>query len=67
MDRVMVETDSPFLAPVPHRGSRNEPAFVVEVGRRLAELWDREPTEVAEASTAVFRELFALPASWPRI
>jgi len=64
-DRVMVETDSPFLAPVPHRGQRNEPAFVVEVGRRLAELWGREVPEIASASTAVFRELFGMPEAWP--
>lgn len=65
-DRVMVETDSPFLAPVPHRGKRNEPAFVVEVGERLAELWQLSGNEVATASTAVFRELFRLSDDWPR-
>lgn len=63
--RVMVETDSPFLAPVPYRGRRNEPAYVVEVGRRLAELWSLEVREVASASTGVFRALFGLPAEWP--
>lgn len=66
VNRVMVETDSPFLAPMPHRGQRNEPAFVVEVGRRLAELWQRDDAEIAVASTAVFRELFGLPEDWPR-
>jgi TatD DNase family protein len=64
-DRIMVETDSPFLAPVPHRGSRNEPAYVVEVGRRLAELWQLDEGDVAAASTEVFRELFSLSADWP--
>lgn len=64
-DRVMVETDSPFLAPVPHRGRRNEPAFVVEVGRRLAEVWSVGERAVASASTAAFRGLFRLPDSWP--
>jgi len=64
-DRIMVETDSPFLAPVPHRGSRNEPAYVVEVGRRLAELWQVDEAEVAEASTGVFRGLFSISADWP--
>jgi TatD DNase family protein len=64
-EQVMVETDSPFLAPVPHRGSRNEPSFVVEVGRRLAEVWGLDGHRVASASSAVFRELFALPGAWP--
>ena len=64
---VMVETDSPFLAPVPHRGERNEPAFVVEVGRKLAELWSLEYAELAAESSAVFRELLGLTGNWPRI
>jgi TatD DNase family protein len=62
---VMVETDSPFLAPVPHRGQRNEPAFVVEVGRQLAGLWEKDEAEIAQASTAVFRRLFGLSDGWP--
>jgi TatD DNase family protein len=65
-DQVMVETDSPFLAPVPYRGQRNEPSFVVEVGHRLAELWGVEATEVAAASTAVFCALFTVAEGWPR-
>lgn len=65
--KVMVETDSPFLAPVPHRGQRNEPAFVVEVGRRLAEMWQRDVAEIAAASTAGFRELFGMPEDWPQV
>ena len=64
-ERVMIETDSPFLAPVPHRGRRNEPAYVVEVGDQLAELWAVEKVEVASASTALFRSLFGLPENWP--
>jgi TatD DNase family protein len=64
-NRVMVETDSPFLAPMPHRGQRNEPAFVVEVGRRLAEVWQRDDADIAAASTATFRELFGLAGDWP--
>jgi len=65
-DQVMVETDSPFLAPVPHRGQRNEPAHVVEVGRRLAALWEKDEAEIAQASTNVFRRLFRLPDDWPK-
>jgi len=64
--QVMVETDSPFLAPVPHRGQRNEPSFVVEVGHRLAELWGVDAAEVAAASTAVFHGLFDRAEDWPR-
>jgi len=64
-EKVMVETDSPFLAPVPYRGQRNEPSYVVEVGLRLAELWAMEEVEIAMASTAVFRNLFRLSEDWP--
>ena len=51
LDRLLVETDSPFLAPVPHRGKRNEPAFVALTARRLAELRG-EPFEALAAATA---------------
>jgi TatD DNase family protein len=67
MHEVMVETDSPFLAPVPFRGRRNEPGFVVHVGRRLAEEWDVEPPALAEATTANFVELFGLGEKWPAL
>jgi TatD DNase family protein len=50
-DRLLVETDCPYLAPVPHRGKRNEPAFMTEVVRRLAAERDRDPEEIAEATT----------------
>ena len=63
-NRVLVETDSPFLAPVPHRGRRNEPSFVPLVGRRLAEEWERSVEEVAESSTDGFRELFGIASDW---
>ncbi len=65
--QVMVETDSPFLAPVPYRGRRNESSFVVEVGRQLAELWVLDAIEVATASTSVFRELFGVSKGWPEV
>ncbi len=64
-ENVMVETDSPFLSPVPHRGQRNEPAYVVEVGRQLAELWSMEMAAIARSSTTVFRRLFGLAENWP--
>jgi TatD DNase family protein len=59
-DRLLVETDCPFLAPIPHRGRRNEPAFVVETARQVAELWGASPDEVAEVTTANVRRLFRL-------
>ena len=60
LDRVMVETDSPFLAPVPHRGKANEPAHVALVGAAVAEAMGRPVDEVAEATTANARVFYAL-------
>lgn len=63
--RVLVETDSPFLAPVPHRGRQNEPSFVPLVGRKLAEEWKKPAEEIASLSSAGFRELFGIVDDWP--
>ena len=60
-DRMLIETDCPFLAPVPHRGKRNEPAFVVETARRIAELRGLETEEVGRQTSANFYEFFNLP------
>ena len=57
-DRMLVETDSPFLAPVPHRGQKCEPAFVADTARFVAELRGEEPDQLAEATTANFFKLF---------
>ena len=46
-DRIMVETDTPYLAPVPYRGKTNEPAFVVHTARRAAEIRGEDPDELA--------------------
>jgi TatD DNase family protein len=59
-DRLLVETDSPFLAPVPFRGKRNEPAHVLYVARKVAELWGATLDEVAAATTANAKRLFRL-------
>jgi TatD DNase family protein len=56
-DRLLVETDAPYLAPVPHRGKRNEPAFMVETVRRLAAVRGVEAEHIAKATTANFERL----------
>jgi TatD DNase family protein len=60
LDKLLIETDCPFLAPVPLRGRRNEPAFVVETARRLAELRDTSVEEIARATTSNFSSLFGV-------
>jgi TatD DNase family protein len=59
-DRVLVETDCPYLAPAPHRGQRNEPAYVALVAGRLAELWSEDPAQVAEITSANAQAAFQL-------
>ena len=59
--RFLVETDSPFLSPVPHRGKRNEPSFVKHVVEKISELRDESFDEIAEKTTQNARELFGLP------
>ncbi len=56
-DRLLVETDAPYLAPVPHRGRRNEPAFLVETVRALAEVRGDEIGRIADATTRNFTRL----------
>ena len=57
-DRILVETDAPFLAPIPFRGQRNEPAYVTHTAAALAELRGVSPTELAALTTANFHTLF---------
>lgn len=59
LERLLIETDAPFLAPVPHRGKQGEPAFVADTCRFLAQLRDENPDELAEATRANFHRLFA--------
>ncbi len=58
IDRLLIETDSPFLAPVPHRGKRNEPANVVRVAETIAELRASDPAAIGEAARRNFERLF---------
>jgi len=60
-ERLLVETDAPFLAPPPHRGKRNEPAFVVEVARAVARLRGEPVEDVGRAALANFARAFKLP------
>ena len=60
LDRLLIETDSPFLAPQPHRGRRNEPAYVAEVARTLGNVRDLPANQVADITSANFRRFFGL-------
>jgi TatD DNase family protein len=62
LDRLLVETDAPYLAPVPHRGRRNEPAFVAATAAAVAALKGVEPAQLAEATTDNFFRLFGKAA-----
>ncbi|MFN4097022.1 MAG: TatD family hydrolase, partial [Sphingomonas sp.] len=59
LDRLLIETDAPFLAPVPHRGKTGEPAFVADTCRFLAQLRGMDAEELAEATRENFHRLFA--------
>jgi TatD DNase family protein len=63
LDRCLIETDSPYLAPMPHRGKTNQPAWVAHVAAKLAELKGLDVVEVARATTANFEQLFKLQPS----
>jgi len=63
LERLMIETDTPLLAPIPHRGKRNEPAWVARVAECLAEIHGVRPEEVAERTAARARARFRLGAA----
>lgn len=60
LDRLLIETDSPWLAPVPYRGKQNQPAYVVEVAEFIADLRGISVAELAQATTDNFYRLFAI-------
>jgi TatD DNase family protein len=66
LDRLLLETDSPFLAPQPHRGRRNEPSYVVEVARTIGNVRDLPANQVAESTSANFWRFFDLDQSGNR-
>ena len=63
LDRILVETDCPYQTPAAHAPDRNEPAYVIETVRALAELRDADPEEIASATAANACRLFRLPGA----
>ena len=63
LDKILVETDAPFLAPVPFRGRRNEPAYVVETARAIGELRGLSGEEIGRITAANFKRLFQLESA----
>lgn len=63
LHKLLIETDCPFLAPEPHRGKRNEPAFVSETANKLAEIKNTTPQEIARITSENFLRLFKLSAA----
>jgi TatD DNase family protein len=64
-DRVLIETDTPYLAPVPYRGKENEPAFVIKIAELLAQLWEVPLEQVAAQTTANFERAFSVKLPQP--
>ncbi|KOC91987.1 TatD family hydrolase, partial [Winslowiella iniecta] len=63
LDRMLVETDSPYLAPVPHRGKENQPAYTRDVAEYMAVLKGVDVETLAAATTQNFSDLFHIPMS----
>jgi len=61
LENLLIETDCPFLAPVPFRGQRNEPAYVKKVAEKIAEIKNMPVEEVARMTTRNTKKLFSLP------
>ena len=64
LDRLLVETDSPYLPPSPYRGQRNEPAYVVETARKIAAIRNISSEEVAAATSANASSIFGISPGW---
>ncbi len=64
VDRILVETDAPYLAPPPHRGKRNEPAFTAFTARRAAETFNMDYADFAAQTEQNFERLFSKAAAW---
>ena len=60
IDRIVLETDAPYLSPVPHRGKRNEPAFMVDTAQKIAEIYEKPLEDIAEITTRNTRMLFKI-------
>lgn len=60
LERIVLETDAPYLSPVPHRGKRNEPAFMVDTARKIADIRQCQLEEIAEITTQNAKKLFDL-------
>lgn len=60
LDRIVLETDAPYLSPVPHRGQRNEPAFMVDTASKIAEIYQKPLEEIAEITTNNAKTLFKI-------
>ncbi len=63
LNRIVTETDSPYLAPTPYRGKRNEPAYIPLIIEQLAKIYDTEPDTIAKATTQTARRIFTRIAS----
>jgi len=63
LDRMLIETDSPYLAPIPHRGQRNEPAYVTKVARQIGELRNLSAEEIGSQTTQNFYQFFGMEPS----